>query len=250
MGLNAVSALAMDTAGNQREVPIAIYRVVDLTITKTAAWKSATAGTKSLYRIIVTNNNDVDATGVKLTVNFPRDLAPIIEKGIQFSQGNCPYPPPQSRVVVNCDLGTPPAGKSAEVFILVGVVNLTQPGKITSSAVVTSDQNTKGNEAVSTIEIVESPKLKPEEIAALETQARTCGEAFILVPFFGLVVNGIFDAYHGHKVTEEEAAARLRQAILDLITVLEKDETKKKRLTVLSKFFGTVDCLKSAEQVF
>jgi hypothetical protein len=165
---------------------------------------------------------------VKLTVNFPRDLAPIIEKGLQFSQGNCPYPPPYSRVVVNCDLGTLPAGESADVFILVGVTTEreTQPGKITSSAVVKSDQNTKGNEAVSTIEIVEPPKLTPEEIEELEIRARACGEAFILVPFFGLVVNVIFDAYDGHKITEEEAAARLRQAILDLITL--------ERVTVLS----------------
>jgi uncharacterized repeat protein (TIGR01451 family) len=224
-----------------------------LTITNTAAWKSATAGTKSFYRINVTNNGAADATGVKLTVNFPISLAPIIHNGLQFSQGKCPYPPPQFRVVVNCELGTLPAGESADVFIIVGVTTAreTEPGKITSSAVVTSEQNTKGNEAVSTIEIVESPKLTAKEIEESLEKARDCGGVFIKsVPFFGVVVESTYDAYHGNKITEEETAERLRQANLDLITLLEKDETQKKRVEVLSKFFDTVDCLKSAELVF
>jgi len=110
---------------------------------------------------------------VTLTDRLPGALWPIIERGVESTRGNCPLPPPdQYPIIVKCELGTLPPGESAEIFILVGVHVRVAPGTvITNTAVVTSDQNPKGNQAVSTIEVIESPKLTPNELNELGLSA-------------------------------------------------------------------------------
>jgi hypothetical protein len=212
-----------------------------LTITNTAAWKSTRGA--SLYKIVVTNKGSADATGVTLRAFFPRGLWPLLGKGIHPSQGNCPPPPPlQTPIFVDCDLGILSPGKSAIVFIIVGVELKAEPGKITSIASVTSDQNTKRNQAVSTVEVVKS-ELTEDDLNESLRLARKCGAVFIGVPFLGLV-NEIYDALQGHKITWQEAGVSLRQVILDLIARNPKYASVK----VLSTFFGVEECTKSAEK--
>jgi hypothetical protein len=183
---------------------------------------------------------------VKLGAFFPRPLSggglwPIFDKGIQYTQGDCPLPPSDRLpIVVKCELGTLPPGESTSVFILIGVDGITQPGKITSFAVVTSDQDTEGNQAMSTIEITKPNQLTPKEIEELGRRARVCGAMF--GGPFAAVVNEIFDAYDGHKITAQEALERLGPVMLDLLG------GKYRVAKVLSKFFGIDACVNIAEQ--
>jgi uncharacterized repeat protein (TIGR01451 family) len=129
---------------------------IDLAITKAAAPNPATLGQAITWTIVVKNNGPDQATGVTVGDAVPAGTSLV---SVATSQGSC-----KSGAMVECDLGSMPAGKSATVTL---VTTAQTTGTLTNTAMVVgkeSETNTANNTATATDVVrgvLTPPKVKP-----------------------------------------------------------------------------------------
>ena len=102
----------------------------DLSLSQTASPNPVTAGTTLSYRLVVTNNGPIAATGVTAVDNLPAGATFV---SATPSQGTCSGTGP-----VTCNFGSMPVGGSASATI---VVRPASPGSLTNTASVSGNEN-------------------------------------------------------------------------------------------------------------
>ncbi len=111
-----------------------VTRAADLSITKTASPEPVLAGENLTYTLTVTNAGPSDAGGTATLDALPAGVGIV---STNPDQGTCV----ESGGVVDCDLGTVPAGTSVGVEIVVAIPSSFADGSTTAnSASVTSDE--------------------------------------------------------------------------------------------------------------
>jgi uncharacterized repeat protein (TIGR01451 family) len=141
----------LELANNTATATTTVVNGADLSLTKTGSPDPVHTQQNLTYTITVHNGGPLDAAGVSVTDQLPRNTA---FGTATASQGTCSFTQPLKRIVT-CDLGTIANGKTVTVTIVVGPAS--KKTTITNTASVsatTSDPNATNNSASATTTVV------------------------------------------------------------------------------------------------
>ena len=148
-----VSAVTADPnpANNTATASTTVVNAADLSLTKTDSPDPVSTHGNLTYKLTVHNGGPVNAAGVTVTDELPRNTS---FGTATATQGSCSFTQPAKRIVT-CALGTIPSGSAVTVTIVVQPPS--KKGTITNTASAsssTSDPNQANNSASATTTVV------------------------------------------------------------------------------------------------